>query len=258
MHRIRGLIMLFLFGSIAGYSATVFFTGPTNVLGDVCTPGDPGCVIGGSEYNIYDVQITQPSALDPLWTVIIETNYVVTIPPGSVIPPAPWGTSPDLYSFPDLIISWNGHDYGLVLAQHIQAGVAIDSYVAGNLYRAPIISPDLLTAGDILPPNQSPRPDFPVFLAPGGLLQGTGSVTVSVGGTLNPAAQYTIMDRFSALPGFLASGPFSIIASSFPCGNGIIVGGGTFDTPEPSTVIMVGFVATFLILVRRWRLREKR
>ncbi len=230
-------------------SATmVSFTGPTTPTGVPCSVSDPQCVIGGQPYAIYGAQLTTPSAGNPLWTLTIETNYPAAIT-GNVIPPAQWGVDLQDYSIADVLISWQGHDYGIVLAQHIKAGNPVDSYVAGNLYLAPNVSPDFVPSGTnntlgvpgILP--DSSRPNAPIWLAAGGTLLGTGTITVVNNGNGTPA-QYTITDTFSAPADFLGADTFSIMLSSQACANGLIVATGSI--PEPSTLFL--FPAGLLLL----------
>lgn len=240
--------------AIGALASTQSWVGPTTVSGTPCIIGSAGCVMGGDQYDIFGAQLTQPTVGDPLWTLTIETNYPAAIT-GNTIPPAEWGVDLLLYSISDFLISWNGNDYGIVLAQHIKGSNPVDSYVAGGLYQAPNILQDLVLSGTnnthlasgVLP--DSPRPNFPVWLAPGGTQLGTGTITVAQTGSGTPA-QYTITARFTAPDTFLASGVFTIDASSWVCANGIITGSGNFTSPsevrEPRTM---GLAAAGLILL---------
>jgi hypothetical protein len=200
------------------------------------------------------VQLTQPSGGNPNWTLTIETNYPTTIS-GNVIPPAQWGVDGQFYSTSDFLISWQGIDYGIVLAQHIKAGNPVDTYLPGSLYQAPNIPFDLVLSGDpndlgapgVLP--SAPRRDSPVWLSPGGSLLGLGTVTVVSGGNGTPA-QYTITDQFSAPADFLSTGSFQIEAASWVCFNGVIVGTGSFvnaAVPEPGTFALSLLALTLLL-----------
>jgi hypothetical protein len=210
----------------------------------------------------------------------METNYPATIPtPGSMIPTAIWGQDQLAYSISDVLFNWNGHDYGIVLSPHVKAGASVnDGYLAGDFYQAPNTAPDFVPSGlinsfnvtGILP--SSPRPDFPIWLAPGGTLLGNGTVTIAAGGNGTPA-QYTITDSFSAPGGLLASlfvqastvtvqaSTVTIDASSWPCANGVIVGNGTFtttaSTPEPASFGLLAGASLTLMVAYRLRLPRK-
>ena len=240
-------------------SPTFNFPGPTTPTGVPCNASDPTCVIGGeSQFGIYGAQLTQDTATS--WTLNIETNYPAKIM-GNLIPPAQWGVDLQFYSISDFLIHWNGLDYGIVLAQHIKAGSSVDGYVAGNLYQAPNTQFDLILSGTnntLLAPGvvpQSPRPNFPVWLAPGGALLGSGTVTVAQTGSGTPAT-YTITDQFNAPTNFLSTGSFTIDASSWVCFNGVIVGSASDgQVPEPGTYLLsLPVLLVFLLpLFRRVR-----
>jgi hypothetical protein len=254
---IQAKLLLLLAITVVGAGATTvsFSSTPTS-----CSPFDAtnsNCVLGDlGSFAIYGVQLTQPTNSSQPWTLTIETNYPPCNPglgtpgcnlqdkivtPGNLIPPAPFGAAGPLFSISDFLIHWNNTDYGVVLAQHINNGSTVDSYVAGNLYQAPNASPDLVTAGSLMIPlSLASRQNADVWLAPGGTLLGAGSVSVVSGGNGTPA-EYTITDQFLAPAGFLSTGNFSIDATSYPCANGEVVGTGTFTggasggVPEPGT-----------------------
>jgi len=179
---------------------------------------------------LYGVQLTSPSSGN-IWTLTIELNYAMckpgtsgcslsgTIIPGSVIPPGQWSDG-SYNSISDFLINWNNQDYAVVLAPHIQAGSSVASYVAGNLYQAPNTQFDEVYSGipnDFGAPGVltgSPERDLPVWIAAGGALLGAGTVSVALGGNGTPA-MYTITDQFSAPDGFLATGDFTAIASTY-------------------------------------------
>jgi hypothetical protein len=258
---------LFAVTALLSFATTsINIPGPTTPAGVPCLATDPTCVKGDPAlYAIYGVQLTQNTATN--WTLNIETNYPAKIT-GNTIPNAQWGVDLQFYSISDFLIHWNGQDYGVVLSPHIKAGNTVDSYVGGNLYQAPNTQFDLVLSGTnntiplapgVIP--QSPRPDGPVWLAPGGTQLGTGTVTVAQGGNGTPAA-YTITDQFTAPVNFLSAGDFQITASSWVCFNGVIVGGGTGGTaggtggqvPEPGTFLLS--LPVLLLFARR--LRQKR
>ena len=201
--------------------------------------------------------------------------------PGSVIPPGQWGGDQQFYSISDFLIHWNDNnqDYGVVLAPHIQAGVSDGSTYAtgggngspGSLYQAPNIPFDEVYAGmdnsfkapGVLPGAQGERSNQPVWLAPGGALLGAGTVSVAVTGDGITTPMYTITDLFSAPAGFLATGDVTVFASSYVCANGIVVGTGTFASPnmggvpEPGTFVLVA-PALVLFWFGRRLIRERR
>jgi hypothetical protein len=257
---IAKLTCVFVLTGLASFGSTVSFSGPTTETGIPCSASDPQCVIGGLAYAIFGAQLTEPSGASNLWTLTIETNYPALIL-GNMIPPAQWGVDLLNYSIADFMIHWAGNDYAIVLAQHIKGSNPADGYVAGNLYQAPNVSPDFVPSGTnttlfgttgILP--DSPRPNFPIWLAPGGTLLGTGTVTVANTGSGTPA-QYTITDTFTAFPGFLSTGDFDISMASWACANGIIVGGGGSFVPEPGTMILIPSFALLSLLMRSLRAR---
>jgi len=254
------LLVVFAATAMLSFATPTYnFSGPTTPTGVPCMASDPTCVIGSASlYAIYGAQLTQNTATT--WTLSIETNYPATIT-GNVIPTAQWGVDLQFYSISDFLINWNGNDYGIVLSQHIKAGNTVDSYVGGDLYQAPNTSPDLIVSGTnnvVLSPGvlpSSPRPNQPVWLAPGGTQLGTGTVTVANTGSGTPAA-YTITDQFSAPANFLSTGSFTIDASSWVCANGVIVGTGTVggtggQTPEPGTFLLSLPALLLLFLGRR-------
>ena len=234
---------------------TISFIGPTTPDGILCDPAAAHC-INGTNYIVYGVQLSQPTAGNPLWTLTMEMNYPnfpTPMVPGHIIPPEDWqGTG--LFSTADFLIQWNNQYYGIVLAQHIANGVSVDSYQAGNLYQAPNTQFNLIPAGQVLTIPPPFRPNQPVWLAPGGNLLGTGTVTVALGGNGTPA-QYTITDQFSAPPDFLSTGDFTVIADSYVCANGLVVGTGSFvngnngEVPEPGTFLLC--IPALLVLGRR-------
>lgn len=258
------VLIILAAAALSSFATTVSFDGPTTVTGAPCAASDPGCVLGGLPYVLYGVQLSQPTGSNTMWTLTLETNYPALIT-GNVIPPAQWGVDLLSYSIADFMIHSNGVDYAIVLGQHIKAGNPVDSYVAGNLYQAPNVSPDFVPSGTnttlfgttgILP--DSSRPNFPIWLAPGGTQVGAGTITVVAGGNGTPA-QYTIIDTFNAPAGFLDTGDFSITASSWACANGVIVGTGTFvgDTggesgvPEPATMLLFPSALLLSVLLRK-------
>jgi len=257
MSSVIKLSLLLSFTALLVSAGTISFSGPTTLAGVACNVGDPGCV-NGTAYVVYGVQLTQPTASNSNWVLTIEMNFpdcpaaspgcntqgnVAT--PGNTLPNHLWSDGL-LYSAADFLINWNGKDYGILLAQHIQGGNSVDSYVAGDLYQAPNSSPDLITAIQVLNSGGSNgpfRPNQPVWLAPGGNLLGAGNISIIAGGNGTPAA-YTITDQFSAPAGFLSDGhSFTITADSYVCANGIIVGTTSFTgpssgTPEPGTFLL--------------------
>ena len=256
------LSVLLVAAAFAGSAATLNFTGPTLLDGTPCMASDPGCIIGSPlSFEVFSVSLSQPTSPGGNWTLTIQTNYPSPIPtPGAAIPPAPWHDGL-LYSIPDFLINWDGTNYGVILASHIQGGVAVaPGYVAGDLYQGPTGMADI-TSGQVLPPAfPSPRPTGNVWLAPGGTLLGAGSFTVTNTGNGSSAASYTITESFAAPAGFLSDGnTFSILASSYTCDNGVLVATGNFTTtgnvPEPSTFLLA--LPALAFLGRRYMSRSK-
>ncbi len=230
-------------------ASTISFVGPTTPSGVVCDPNGAQCV-NGSNFIVYSVLLSQPTVTDPLWTLTIQMNYPnfpTPMGPGNIIPPEFFADG--LYSAADFLIQWDNKYYGIPLAVHTQNGLVIDTYQPGNLYQAPNTQFNLVLSGYEPPapagvlPFGSFRPGQPVWLAPGGNLLGTGSITVALGGNGTPA-QYTITDKFSAPADFLSTGQFTLIADSFVCANGLAVHTGSFesggggDVPEPATLLL--------------------
>jgi len=255
------LVCLHAVIAVRAFATLISLSGPTTNNGTPCTPSQSGCIRGDPAlYELYGVQITQPTMSDPLWKLTMETNYPTVIS-GNTIPPAQ-GFDGLLYSTSDFIMTWGGNDYGIVLAQHIQGGNTVDSYLPGHLYQAPNTTPDLVPSGFANTTGQpgvlpgSSNPDFPVWLAAGGTELGTGTVTVTQGGSGTPAA-YTITVEFSAPQSFLSKTPVTIEASSWVCANGVIAGtgqfpGGTGSTvPEPTSGFLIG--PGLVALALKWR-----
>lgn len=250
------LLLLFIVTAFISSASTITFMGPTTPSGAPCDPSGPQCV-NGANYEVYGVQLSQPTTPNGDWTLTIEENYPNNPTPlvaGNVIPPEE-SISGALYSTADFLINWNGTDYGVVLAPHVEAGASVDNYQAGNLYQAPNTQFDTVLSGQ-QPPNPpgvldmgSTHPGQPVWLSPGGTLLGTGTVSVALGGNGTPA-QYTVTDVFSAPADFLATGSFTITADSFVCANGLVEGTGSFsaggggssgggsNVPEPGSFLL--------------------
>jgi hypothetical protein len=266
------ILTLFAVTGLMAFATTFNIVGPTTPSGIPCNVSDPGCV-NGTNFTVYGAQLTSPSAPNTNWTLTIEMNYPNNPTPmtaGNVIPPELWQDGL-LYSIADFLITSNGKDYGIVLATHIKGGVAVDSYQAGNLYQAPNTQFDLVLSGQQPPappgvlPLGSAHPGEPVWLAPGGTLLGTGTISVALGGNGTPA-QYTITDVFSAPADFLSTGNFTAIADSFVCANGLAVGTGTFtggagggETPEPGTFGLLSIPLVFFAgrsLIRKLQMQK--
>ncbi len=173
------LLLLTTFG-MASFANTISFTGPSDTI-----IGDP------YYYDIFGVQLTQPTGSNSDWVATIETNYPETIP-GSpdVVPPYVYNGTP--YGMGDLLFTWNGNDYGIVLTPH-------NGYAAGDLYEAS----GFLTSGQVMGAAASPRPSVPVLLAPGGSLAGVGFLSGAETGNGVTTGLYTVTDDFSAPAGFL-------------------------------------------------------
>jgi hypothetical protein len=217
---------------MASFANTISFTGPSDTI-----IGDP------YYYDIFGVQLTQPTGSNSDWVATIETNYPETIP-GSpdVVPPYVYNGTP--YGMGDLLFTWNGNDYGIVLTPH-------NGYAAGDLYEAS----GFLTSGQVMGAAASPRPSVPVLLAPGGSLAGVGFLSGAETGNGVTTGLYTVTDDFSAPAGFLSTGEFGIQVSSYVCANGYITGSGSFPgepVPEPGTFLLL---APALVIVGRRLMR---
>ncbi len=235
--------------SIAAVAGSITFTGPDDVNGNPCTPGvTSSCIIsppnGAPIYEVFSLTITAPTAPTGLWSVTIDTDYGTSIAGDTSIPAYEYLQTSASFGIGDVLFSWNGNDYGLVLTPH-------DGYSAGQLYEANSFqtSETVLTAGGI-PTDEIPRPGIFVELGAGGhaaVAGGTGAISV----TTNPGANgvtdgtYLITDTFSAPANFLDSA-FTVYDSSYACANGYLTGngggitlgtGGT--TPEPGSWLLI-------------------
>jgi hypothetical protein len=268
MTRVGKLILLIVAAATAVPATTYVWNGPTTPAGVPCDYNLPGCVPGGLPYVVFGIQITTPSGSNPNFVMTIEMNYPVNMQ-GNTIPPVQWPEDLQLYSTGDVLIHSNNTDYAIVLAPHLKAGTLVDSYQAANLYQAPNATPDFVPSGTnttipgaigILP--NSPRPDFPIWVAPGGTQLGTGSLTIAAGGN-GTSAEWTITDQFSAPLDFLSNGPVDLSFSSWVCANGLIVGpgggatgGGGSEVPEPAPLFCVA--TAFLVGLAFARSRRNR
>jgi hypothetical protein len=226
------------------FASTFSFSGPSyqpSQGGGPCVPGTPHCVIGDLlAFNIFGVELTQPSATNPNWILTIATNYGAT-PGGSPVFPTFYlggltsGPHGD-FSIGDFLILSNNAFYAIVLSSH-------DGYTPGNLYKAS----GFLTSADVMGDHVSPRPEVPVWLAGGGSLLGTGALSVAKTGDGTSSALYTITDQFSAPADFLSKGDFVFDFSSYVCANGFETGHG--DVPEPRGLFLL--VPVVLLVGRR-------
>ncbi|MBZ5584636.1 MAG: hypothetical protein LAQ30_20970, partial [Acidobacteriia bacterium] len=195
------------------FASNITFQGPFG-------PTDAS-VIGPHEYfDIQDATLTQPSMQGGDWTLTIHTNYGVALPGGP-----PGNIVPDFRHFAaaDFLISWNGGFYGIVLHGH-------DGYAEGDLYQAS----GFQTAQQAIKSPTFPDVSPDVWLAPGGTLLGTGTLSAGLYGDGISQAAFSITDHFQAPAGFLAGGAFTVQTASADCGNGVLSGGGSFPpVPEP-------------------------
>lgn len=235
------LAVLVCLTAYAAFSATITFNGPVFVRGpnegQPCTIGQPFCIIGDpTEFLLTSASLTTPSAGNPNWTLIVQTNYGVPLS-GTTIPSY---FSPEIngtFSIGDFLILWNNKAYGVVLSDH-------DGYTAANLYLSPN---GFRSSQDVL--SQQPNtnvfnPFHAVAIGNGSVQVGTGAITsIVANGDGSTKGKYQITASFSAPDGFLMGSPFSIDMSSYDCANGIVQGTGEFSgggggTPEPSTALL--------------------
>jgi len=226
------LLLLLTSLGMASFANTISFTGPSDTI-----IGDP------YYYDIFGVQLTQPTGSNSDWVVTIETNYPETIPGSPDVVP-PYSYNGTLYGMGDLLFTWNGNDYGIVLSPH-------NGYAAGDLYEAS----GFQTSGQVMGIANSPRPEVPVLLDAGGSLAGNGSLSGAETGNGVTTGLYTLTDDFSAPPGFLSTGEFGVQVSSYVCANGYITGTGSFPgepVPEPGTFMLL---APALVMLGRRLMR---
>jgi hypothetical protein len=243
--------LLFAAATLMASAASVTINGPDYPrpganYGLPCTTADPNCVLGDPlSFEAFSVTLTQPTATNPNFVAVINTNYPETIPGGStLIPPHVFGSGIGPFSISDLLLVWKGVEYGLVLSPHINGG-PVDGYVAGGLYKSP---GNYQTSGDVMG-VQSPNPSHPVWLAasanPSASQIGSGTVTAAQTGNGVTSGKYTITIQFSAPAGFLGDGDFLVDFTSWVCANGLVTGPGSFTTggetgaiPEPGSLLL--------------------
>lgn len=257
--RTRLLLLLGVTAAVA-FSATITVTGPQINCGPQppAATGICSVVPGGEDiFKIFSVQLTQPTTSNPNWVLKIETNYGAVIPGSpTVIPPFRWLVDNELYSIADFMIRWNNESYGVVLSPHVKQSVVADSFQTGSLYRSPN---GFLRSVDVL--VGTPRALYPVWIAPGSALLGTGTVSGAQTGNGTTTGRYTITSQFSAPANFLATGDFTFYASSYVCDNGFLIGNGNFtgggggDVPEPGTLLL-GIPAALFFGIRFARQRR--
>jgi hypothetical protein len=242
--RHRTLWLLFVV-TVTVFGAPITFTGPVfpkpgPTQGLPCNPvNDIGCIIGDPlVYEVFNAQLTAPTAGNPNWMLTIQTNYgdpLLDLIPGSpdVVPTFLYEPGGSAFSMGDFLFTWNGSFYGVVLHPH-------DGYQAGNLYQAS----GFQTSGQLMAGKtfNIVNATFPIWLAAGGTQQGTGTLTGAVTGDGVNTGKYTLTANFSAPAGFLGTGSFGIDFSSYVCGNGVLIGsftsGGGGDVPEPTTLLL--------------------
>jgi hypothetical protein len=195
------------------------------------------------DYQLFEVDLSLPTTSDPNYSFRMVTNYGAPIP-GSpdVVPLALFNGT--YYPMSDLLFSWNGGDYGLVLSPH-------DGYTPGDLYQAS----GFQTSGEVLP-FFSPRPSEPVLIDPGGSLIGSGILNGALTGN-EATGLYTLTETFTAPPGFLLNGDFDLIASSFICANGLITGSGNDGPVVPEASTLSGVIAGLVLCYGFLRFRSR-
>jgi hypothetical protein len=244
---------------LAATALTSFATSITFTTTQTTIPG------GAADIKVFDATLAGPTAPGGLWTLTIDLNYDGTVS-GNTFEPfiGPGGGTTADYTIGDFLIEQTVNnvttDYGIPLSNHL-GGADGSNYTPGNLYQlgGTLSFQSFVTGGQkgfetsaqILagPPvglvdlGLSPgTAGFPVWLAPGGTLDGTGTLTIkSNGGNGTTGPEYTVTDTFSAPTGFLpANDPFTVWVTSALCANGTVTGVGPVSgVPEPGTLVMM-------------------
>jgi hypothetical protein len=231
-------LLLIAATAVTSFASTVTFArgdgNPNTIVPDLAN------IIGNAlDFQIFGVQLSQPTMTNPDFQLTIETNYgfndlpnsgigvTSNIPNGSsVIPSFPFGGLD--YNIGDFIIQQGGNDYGILLSAHdgyTQAQVGSLFEVNGYQGSADLL-PVSVAKHEVLPDGT----EIPVELAPGGRDLSLSGATLTV--TTNPdladvengtQALYTITVNFSAPAGFLDDQPFTIDFTSAICANDFIV-----------------------------------
>ena len=242
MPTLRRTLLLFAAFTVSSFATTITFQGPFG-------PGHDSAVIGDPlVFDIQDASISQPTGPGSPWTLIVDTNYGTNLNglTGS-LPGFADGSGSLAYNISDFLIKQGNMAYGIVLHDH-------DGYTAGNLYGLTVVS----GTGFVNAPHFNTQ--YPVFLAPGGSLIATGSVSAiaNPGGDGVHLAEYKITVNFNAPSTFLDSAPFTIYMSSADCANSFMTGDGQFGSPvpEPRTWMLVAPALLLLGLFAR-RLRPR-
>jgi hypothetical protein len=254
MSGLRKSLVLLAATALSSFATSLTFTTTQTTI--------PG---GAADFKVFDATLAQPTSPGGLWTLTIDLNYDGTVS-GNTFEPfvgPGGGITPD-YTVGDFLIEQTvggiTTDYGIPLSNHL-SGADGSNYVPGNLYSlGGTVSFQSFTTGgkgfetssEILagPPvglidlGLSPGvPGFPVWLAPGGALDGTGTLTIKSNGGDGTTPMYTVTDKFSAPAGFLGTDdPFTVWVTSALCANGVVTGDGEFpppaSVPEPDTIVM--------------------
>jgi len=220
----------------------IVFSGPFG-------PTDASVLGPHSMFDIESVTITQPATPGSDWSVKILTNYGADL--SGVTGSIPGFVDDGVTLLPaDLLIQSAAIYYGVILHSH-------DGYTAGDLYQAA----GFQTAQNAINDPSVQLADYhstdPVWLAGGGTLDGTGTISASHHGDGTTSAEYEIDLNFSAPAGFLTAGDFTLTMSSADCANGFLQGTGTFgggstgggEVPESGTAAML--IGGGLVVLRR-------
>ena len=220
------VVFVLVASAALAFADSVTFHGPF--------PPNDGSVNGSHlDFDIQDAILAQPAAPGGDWTLTIHTNYGVGLTGQGENAVPDWRS----YAVGDFLISWNGGFYRVVLHGH-------NGYSAGNLYQAGGYQTAREATGTPTYPDTTP----PVWLDPGGVLLGGGTISSAMYGDGAIKAESVIVDVFHAPAGFLASGPFTVGFASATCGNGVLSGGGQF-VPEADMLWLL--VPGLLIAGRR-------
>jgi hypothetical protein len=223
---------------ISVITAATTFASTFSFVPDRTNPAiSPVSIIGGAdEFEIFGMQLTQPTQSDPDWQLTIETNYGGFMQDGATSIPT-FTRNGVVYNIGDFLIQQcdptnplNCNDYGVLLFPH-------DNYTSAQVGSLFSVN-NFLQSQDVLSPLTGIHEGIPVEIGPNGtdISPSPGTLKVNQTGS-GTAAAYTITVGFSAPSDFLGTDPFTVFFSSAICANDYL--SGTTPTapavPEPGT-----------------------